>query len=32
MAISQTILAEMISEWIDQSAELPQPNVQFART
>lgn len=27
MAISQTILAEMISDWIDQNFELPQPNV-----
>lgn len=27
MAISQTILAEMISDWIDQNFELPLPNV-----
>ncbi|HBI9050725.1 TPA: ImmA/IrrE family metallo-endopeptidase [Acinetobacter baumannii] len=27
MAISQTILAEMISDWIDQNFELPPPNV-----
>ncbi|MBJ9953193.1 ImmA/IrrE family metallo-endopeptidase [Acinetobacter seifertii] len=27
MAISQTILAEMISDWIDQNFELPHPNV-----
>jgi Zn-dependent peptidase ImmA (M78 family)/transcriptional regulator with XRE-family HTH domain len=27
MAISQTILAEMISDWIDQNFDLPLPNV-----
>lgn len=27
MAISQTILAEMISDWIDQNFDLPTPNI-----